>query len=131
MSVCLFTFECDPRAQFLLEQSVHLVYILCCSLNHYQILGTNQAQKSGTDALLDLLSIGTTPALSSFPALDGLSLGQGTDTSVSALAGLASTSTTMHATQPSPLVGKSPVVDLLNGFGPSEQIQGMILTAGA
>lgn len=85
--------------------------------------GTNQAQKSGTDALLDLLSIGTTPAPSSFPALDGLSLGQGTATSVRALAGLASTSTTLHATQPSPSVGNSPMVDLLNGFGPSEQIR--------
>ncbi|KAL8157124.1 AP-1 complex subunit gamma-2-like [Apium graveolens] len=85
--------------------------------------GTNQTQKSGTDALLDLLSIGTAPASSSFSALDGLSLGQGTDTSISALSGLASTSTAMPATQPSSLVGNSPMVDLLNGFGPSEQIQ--------
>ena len=77
------------------------------------------------------MSIGTTPAPSNFSALDGLSLGQGADTTVSALAGLASTSTAIPATQPSPLVGSSPVLDLLNGFGPSEHIQGMIATTNA
>ncbi|XP_073140755.1 AP-1 complex subunit gamma-2-like [Henckelia pumila] len=74
--------------------------------------GTNQIQKSGTDLLLDLLSIGTPPAQSSSPALDILSSGQNGKSSLDVLDKLASPS----AQASSPL-GSSSVMNLLDGFG--------------
>ncbi|KAK4485779.1 hypothetical protein RD792_008426, partial [Penstemon davidsonii] len=80
--------------------------------------GTNQTQKSGTDVLLDLLSIGTPPAQSSSSTLDMLSPSQDNKSSVDILNTLASPSTTPSAQASSP-AGISPMMDLLNGFGPS------------
>ncbi|KAL3819204.1 hypothetical protein ACJIZ3_005109 [Penstemon smallii] len=80
--------------------------------------GTNQTQKSGTDVLLDLLSIGTPPAHSSSSTLDMLSPSQDNKSSVDILNTLASPSTTPSAQASSP-AGISPMMDLLDGFGPS------------
>ncbi|EPS72982.1 hypothetical protein M569_01768 [Genlisea aurea] len=67
--------------------------------------GVNPTQKSGTDALLDLLSVGDTPAQStSSPVLDILSTVEDKKSSVKLLA-------------PS----SSVIDDLLGGFGPSEE----------
>ncbi|XP_073059288.1 AP-1 complex subunit gamma-2-like [Primulina eburnea] len=79
--------------------------------------GTNQIQKSGTDVLLDLLSIGTPPAQSSSPALDLLSSGQNGKSSVDLLDKLVSPS----AQTSSPL-GSSSMMDLLDGFGPNQSV---------
>ncbi|KAK4488848.1 hypothetical protein RD792_004638 [Penstemon davidsonii] len=79
--------------------------------------GTNQAQKSGTDVLLDLLSIGTPPAQSSSSTLDMLSPSQGNKKPVDMLNDLASPSA--PSAQVFSPAKKSPMMDLLDGFGPS------------
>ncbi|XP_073280007.1 AP-1 complex subunit gamma-2-like [Primulina huaijiensis] len=79
--------------------------------------GTNQIQKSGTDVLLDLLSIGTPPAQSSSPALDMLSSGQNGKSSVDLLDKLVSPST-----QTSSPLGSSSMMDLLDGFRPNPSV---------
>ncbi|XP_075479143.1 AP-1 complex subunit gamma-2-like isoform X1 [Primulina tabacum] len=81
-----------------------------------QVSGTNQIQKSGTDVLLDLLSIGTPPAQSSSPALDILSSGQNGKSSVDLLDKLGSPSA-----QVTPL-GSSSVMNLLDGFGSNPSV---------
>ncbi|KAA3466116.1 AP-1 complex subunit gamma-2-like isoform X1 [Gossypium australe] len=81
--------------------------------------GTSQPPKAGTDVLLDLLSIGTSPpAQSSSSASNILSSIQDDKASLANLNGLASlTSLSPNATSASP----APVMDLLDGFGPSPQ----------
>ncbi|TYH88239.1 hypothetical protein ES332_D01G173600v1 [Gossypium tomentosum] len=81
--------------------------------------GTSQPPKAGTDVLLDLLSIGTSPpAQSSSSASNILSSIQDDKTSLVNLNGLASlTSLSPNATSASP----APMMDLLDGFGPSPQ----------
>ncbi|KAK8370113.1 hypothetical protein V6Z11_A01G155500 [Gossypium hirsutum] len=81
--------------------------------------GTSQPPKAGTDVLLDLLSIGTSPpAQSSSPASNILSSIQDDKASLANLNGLASlTSLSPNATSASP----APMMDLLDGFGPSPQ----------
>ncbi|MBA0759910.1 hypothetical protein Gotri_022721, partial [Gossypium trilobum] len=82
-------------------------------------LGTSQPPKAGTDVLLDLLSIGTSPpAQSSSSASNILSSIQDDKASLANLNGLASlTSLSPNATSASP----APMMDLLDGFGPSPQ----------
>ncbi|KHG03741.1 hypothetical protein F383_26904 [Gossypium arboreum] len=81
--------------------------------------GTSQPPKAGTDVLLDLLSIGTSPpAQSSSSASNILSSIQDDKASLANLNGLASlTSLSPNATSASP----APMMDLLDGFGPSPQ----------
>ncbi|PPS05996.1 hypothetical protein GOBAR_AA14646 [Gossypium barbadense] len=80
---------------------------------------TSQPPKAGTDVLLDLLSIGTSPpAQSSSSASNILSSIQDDKASLANLNGLASlTSLSPNATSASP----APMMDLLDGFGPSPQ----------
>ncbi|XP_051144906.1 AP-1 complex subunit gamma-2-like isoform X2 [Andrographis paniculata] len=80
--------------------------------------GNVHPQKSGTDALLDLLSIGTPPAQSSSSPLDVLS-SQDRSSSMDVLNKLASPS---HVAEGSSLVGKSSTIDLLNGFETSSSV---------
>nr|GEU67593.1 AP-1 complex subunit gamma-2-like isoform X1 [Tanacetum cinerariifolium] len=75
--------------------------------------GTTQAQKSGTDALLDLLSIGSAPPQNGSSLPDILSISQDNKTSVSPLDSLSST------TGPSLPAASTAMMDLLDGFGPS------------
>ncbi|KAI3812107.1 hypothetical protein L1987_16812 [Smallanthus sonchifolius] len=75
--------------------------------------GTTQAQKNGTDVLLDLLSIGSPPPENSSSAPDILSLSQDNKISVSPLDSLSS------ATRPSVQASSTAMMDLLDGFGPS------------
>ncbi|KAL0327245.1 UNVERIFIED_CONTAM: AP-1 complex subunit gamma-2 [Sesamum angustifolium] len=94
---------------------------MCPQLLHklgfvFNISGTNQTQKSGTDVLLDLLSIGTPPAQSSTSTLDILS--SNNKNSVDVL-GKLPTSPLAQASSP---VGSSPVMDLLGGFGTSQSV---------
>ncbi|KAL6505551.1 hypothetical protein OROHE_022930 [Orobanche hederae] len=70
--------------------------------------GTNHTQKSSTDVLMDLLSIGT-PAQSSSSMLDLLSSSRDNKSSVDVLSTLASSSP--------PAQASSPMMDLLDGFG--------------
>lgn len=79
--------------------------------------GTSQAQKSGTDVLLDLLSIGTPPAQSSSFSSDILSTSQDNTTSSGNLQRLSSPS--MPSAQISSAAGGSPIMDLLDGFAPN------------
>ncbi|KAL6547258.1 hypothetical protein OROMI_022979 [Orobanche minor] len=78
--------------------------------------GTNQTQKSRTDVLLDLLSIGSPPAQSSSSMLDILSSDQDIKSSVSMLDQLASPSA--PPAQASSPVASSSMMDLLD-VGPS------------
>ncbi|KAL6567830.1 hypothetical protein OROGR_001498 [Orobanche gracilis] len=78
--------------------------------------GTNQTQNSGTDVLLDLLSIGSPPAQRSSSMLDILPSGQDIESSVSMLGQLASPST--PPAQASSPVASSLMMDLLD-VGPS------------
>ncbi|KAL4318328.1 hypothetical protein GQ457_18G021770 [Hibiscus cannabinus] len=81
---------------------------------------TSQPPKGGTDVLLDLLSIGTSPpAQSSSSASDILSSIQDNTASLANLNGLTSLSP-LSANGNSP-VSPAPVMDLLDGFGPSPQ----------
>ncbi|KAL8267448.1 hypothetical protein R6Q59_004792 [Mikania micrantha] len=75
--------------------------------------GTSQAQKSSTDVLLDLLSIGSPPPQNSSSAPDILSLTQENKTSISPLDSLSST------TMPSAQTSSTAMMDLLDGFGSS------------
>ncbi|KAK6160160.1 hypothetical protein DH2020_003541 [Rehmannia glutinosa] len=86
--------------------------------------GTNQTQKSGTDVLLDLLSIGTPPAQSSSSMLDMLSSGQDNKSSEGMIDKLASPSA--PSAQASSPVASSSMMDLLDGFGSSPSLPGMI-----
>ncbi|KAF5746623.1 hypothetical protein HS088_TW06G00794 [Tripterygium wilfordii] len=80
-------------------------------------LGTGQAPKSGTDVLLDLLSIGLPPPVqNSSSTPDILSSGQDNKSSFATLDGLTSPS---HITQATSPAGPAPVMDLLDGFGPN------------
>ncbi|XVE75085.1 hypothetical protein DITRI_Ditri12bG0068400 [Diplodiscus trichospermus] len=81
--------------------------------------GTSQPPKAGTDVLLDLLSIGTSPpAQSSSSASDILSSSQD-KVPLANLNGLASLSS-LSANVTSP-ANAAPMLDLLDGFGPSPQ----------
>jgi hypothetical protein len=92
-------------------------HIICVFLS--AISGTNQAPRTGTDVLLDLLSIETPPAQSSLSIPDILSTSQ-----VNKLEGLSSPSSlSARATSP---VGAAPVMDLLDGFVPNSPIPGKI-----
>ena len=86
-------------------------------------LGTIQAQKTGTDVLLDLLSIGTPPAQSSSSTSDILSSIQDNKTSSGMLERLSSPSG-LSAQASSP-AGGSPMMDLLDGFSPNLATQGI------
>ncbi|KAL8532638.1 hypothetical protein ACS0TY_009011 [Phlomoides rotata] len=79
--------------------------------------GTDQAQKSGTDMLLDLLSVGTPPAQNSSSALDILSPSQANQNSVDMLGNLATPSPAAQISSPI-----SPMLDLLDSFGPSPSV---------
>ncbi|KAK8512886.1 hypothetical protein V6N13_090374 [Hibiscus sabdariffa] len=80
----------------------------------------SQPPKGGTDVLLDLLSIGTSPpAQSSSSASDILSSIQDNTASLANLNGLTSLSP-LSANGNSP-ASPAPVMDLLDGFGPSPQ----------
>ncbi|XP_062159659.1 AP-1 complex subunit gamma-2-like isoform X2 [Alnus glutinosa] len=82
--------------------------------------GTNQAPRTGTDVLLDLLSIETPPAQSSLSIPDILSTSQVNKSPVSSLEGLSSPSSlSARATSP---VGAAPMMDLLDGFVPNPPI---------
>ncbi|KAJ0817203.1 putative clathrin adaptor, alpha/beta/gamma-adaptin, appendage, Ig-like subdomain-containing protein [Helianthus annuus] len=77
------------------------------------VSGKTEAQKSGTDVLLDLLSIGPSPPQNSSSAPDLLSLSQDNKTSVSPLDSLS------LATVPAVQASSTAMMDLLDGFGPS------------
>ncbi|KAK4261289.1 hypothetical protein QN277_004309 [Acacia crassicarpa] len=75
--------------------------------------GAGHAPKSGTDALLDLLSIGSPTAQSSPSTIDMLSSSMNGKTPVSPLDDLSSLSLSARATSNA---GAAPVMDLLDGF---------------
>ncbi|KAI3729034.1 hypothetical protein L6452_17680 [Arctium lappa] len=79
--------------------------------------GTTQAQKSGTDVLLDLLSIGSPSPQNGSSAPDLLSISKDNRTSVSALDSLSSA--LGPSVQTSFTAGDAPMMDLLAGFGPN------------
>lgn len=95
-----------------------------CFLPCNNISETNQAPKSGTDVLLDLLSIGTPTAQSTSPMLDILSSGQDNKLSEGIFDQLAPPSAS-SAPSSSPIASSS-MMDLLDGFGPSPSVPGMI-----
>lgn len=98
------------------------MHIICVFLS--AISGTNQAPRTGTDVLLDLLSIGTPPAQSSSSTPDIFSASQVNKSPVSSLEGLSSPSSlSARATTP---VGAAPMMDLLDGFVPNSLIPGKI-----
>ncbi|XP_051134314.1 AP-1 complex subunit gamma-2-like [Andrographis paniculata] len=82
--------------------------------------GNSQTQKSGTDALLDLLSVGSAPSQSSSSMLDMLSPGQENKSSIDILGNL--TSTSQPSAQSSTPVGSSSMMDLLDSFGSSPSV---------
>lgn len=80
--------------------------------------GTTQNQKSGTDALLDLLSIGSPPAMDSSATPDILSLNLESKSSGVPLERLSSVSSMpVQVSSPS---GAAPIVDLLDGLSSSQ-----------
>ncbi|KAK9675683.1 hypothetical protein RND81_11G023400 [Saponaria officinalis] len=80
--------------------------------------GSSQNQKSGTDALLDLLSIGTSPAANISATPDILSLSLESQNSGSTLEGLSSVSSIPKlVSSPS---GTAPMLDLLDGLSSSQ-----------
>ncbi|CAA2988677.1 AP-1 complex subunit gamma-2-like [Olea europaea subsp. europaea] len=81
--------------------------------------GGNHAQKSGTDVLLDLLSIGT-PLAQSTSMADMLSSGDENKSPADILDKLGSPSG--PPSQASPPVGSSSMMDLLDGFGPVSSV---------
>ncbi|XP_074383581.1 AP-1 complex subunit gamma-2-like isoform X2 [Apium graveolens] len=81
--------------------------------------GTNQAQKSGADVLMDLLSIGTLPSQSSLSSFDGLFSSRDNSASVGGLENLSSNTTL--PVQASTESGGFPMMDLLDALSPSEQ----------
>lgn len=94
--------------------------MLSCGIFIFIISGTIQPQKSGTDVLLDLLSTGSPPAQNGSSTTDILSINQANKTSVSALDSLSSPMVpSVHTSAPS---GGSPIMDLLDGFGPTPTV---------
>jgi len=90
-------------------------FFLPCMLNLvscFPFLGASQNKKAGTDALLDLLSIGSPSAANSSPASDILSLNLENKSSGTAIDGLSSLSSI--PTQMSSPSKAAPVVDLLD-----------------
>lgn len=96
--------------------------IVCASLS--AILGTNHAPRSGTDVLLDLLSIETPPAQGSPPTTNLLPVSQDNKSPVGSLEGL-SLPSSLSAQAITP-VGAGPMMDLLDGFVPNAPIPGKI-----
>ncbi|KAL0385576.1 UNVERIFIED_CONTAM: AP-1 complex subunit gamma-2 [Sesamum radiatum] len=84
----------------------------------------SQDEKHGADVLLDLLSIGAPPAQSSSSMLDMLSSGEDNKSAVGMLDNLASPSA--PSAQASSPGASSSMLDLLDGFGPSPSVPGMI-----
>ncbi|XP_057774633.1 AP-1 complex subunit gamma-2-like isoform X1 [Salvia miltiorrhiza] len=85
------------------------------------VSGTNnQAPKNGTDALLDLLSVGAPTAQSNSSMLDMLSSEQDNKRSEGLLDNFASLSTS--SARSSSAVASSSMMDLLDGFGPSSSV---------
>ncbi|PWA92212.1 adaptor protein complex AP-1, gamma subunit [Artemisia annua] len=82
--------------------------------------GTTQPQKSGTDVLLDLLSTGSPPAQNGSSTADILSISQDNNSSVSALDSLSSPMP--QSVHIAPTTGGSPIMDLLDGFGPNPPV---------
>lgn len=82
--------------------------------------GTNQATKTGTDILLDLLSVGAPTAQSSSSMLDMLSSDQDNKRSEGLLDN--SLSPSASSAQSSSTVVSSSMMDLLDGFGPSSSV---------
>ena len=89
----------------------------------FAFLGANQPSKSGTDVLLDLLSVGSPPApietpsaQSSSSAIDILSPIISKRAPVSPLDDLSSLSLSSRTTSNT---GAAPMMDLLDGFAPS------------
>ncbi|XP_057774636.1 AP-1 complex subunit gamma-2-like isoform X4 [Salvia miltiorrhiza] len=80
----------------------------------------NQAPKNGTDALLDLLSVGAPTAQSNSSMLDMLSSEQDNKRSEGLLDNFASLSTS--SARSSSAVASSSMMDLLDGFGPSSSV---------
>ncbi|KAH8485016.1 hypothetical protein H0E87_026694 [Populus deltoides] len=78
--------------------------------------GIGQIQKAGTDVLLDLLSIGT-PVQSSSPTTDILSSNQNDKSPIATLDALSSPSSL--SAQATSSARAAPMMDLLDGFGPS------------
>ncbi|KAI4328230.1 hypothetical protein L6164_020603 [Bauhinia variegata] len=78
--------------------------------------GSNQAPKSGTDVLLDLLSVGSPSAQSSSSTTDILSSSTNNITPVSPLDDLSSLSLSTRATSNA---GAAPMMDLMDGFSAS------------
>lgn len=70
--------------------------------------------------LLDLLSIGTPPIQNSSSALDILSPSQANQNSVDMLGNLSTPSPAKHISSP-----VSPMMDLLDSFGPSPSLPGV------
>ncbi|XP_047319788.1 AP-1 complex subunit gamma-2-like [Impatiens glandulifera] len=83
--------------------------------------GSSQAQKSGTNALLDLLSIGMAPSpVQTNLVTDILSSGQDNKAPAGLLDSLASHS--LASIQPASPATKSPMMNLLDGLGPSTSV---------
>ncbi|KAI4314294.1 hypothetical protein L6164_027217 [Bauhinia variegata] len=78
--------------------------------------GSDQTPKSGTDVLLDLLSIGSTPAQSSSSTTDLLSSSNNSKMPVSPLDDLSSLSLSTRATSNT---GAAPMMDLMDGLSSS------------
>ncbi|XP_024987425.1 AP-1 complex subunit gamma-2-like isoform X4 [Cynara cardunculus var. scolymus] len=89
------------------------------SSSSQSVSGKIQAQKSGTDVLLDLLSTGSAPAQNGSSTPDIFSISQDNKTSISALDSLSSPM--VPPVQASPITGGSPM-DLLDGFGPNPPV---------
>jgi hypothetical protein len=97
---------------FIEEEICKLTYIAC--LTFMGILGAaGQASKSGTDVLLDLLSIGS-PAQSNSSAVDILSSNTSNKAPVSPLDDLSSLSLSSRSTS-----NAGPMMDLLGGISSS------------
>lgn len=94
----------------------------CC------ISGTNQVQKSGTDVLLDLLSIGTPPAQSSSTStVEVLPSSQDNKSSLDLLDSLSSpTVPPAQVSSRTSSVGSSPMMDLLDGISTSPSTPGTL-----
>ncbi|XP_041014142.1 AP-1 complex subunit gamma-2-like isoform X1 [Juglans microcarpa x Juglans regia] len=85
-------------------------------LNQTAISGTNEAPRTGTDILLDLLSIETPSTQSSSSITDILSSSQGDKSPVASLGEISSLpSLSTRATS----AGADPMMDLLGGFAPN------------
>lgn len=95
-------------------------------LTCFYALGMSQAAKNDTDVLLGILSIGTPPAQSSSFTPDIFSPSQNQKTPVASLDGL-STLSPVSTRAASPQAA-SPIIDLLDGLGPSPPAPGNILS---